>query len=456
MKTLTYTSFLGIFCLVAELLNLRKLLIPLVVLGLVVIGGLTYADLNAESASYFHDMLRTDKFSVSFSLLLLLITALIVSLGQNFFKEDPSKLSDYIAIIIFALCGGIAMVSFANMAMFYIGIEILSISFYILAGTNKKDVKSNEAAMKYFLMGSFASGILLMGITLIYGASGSFNLGDISLYATARNADAIFFIGIILILIGLLFKVSAAPFHFWAPDVYEGSPMLMTALMSTLGKVASFAAFYRLFSICFSISYDTYGWVLSVLIALTILIGNFSALRQESFKRILAFSGVTNAGFMLMAISSIYGKMEGPLFFYGLSYSLATIGAFAVALYVSSVTKSDKIEAFNGLAYKRPLLSALLIFAMFSIAGIPPFAGFFAKYFLFAEALKSGHFWLVLFAIVNSIISVYYYFKVVFALFAKSEQTFEETPSPVYVAVALVAVALLIIAGVAPGLFMPF
>jgi NADH-quinone oxidoreductase subunit N len=456
VKTLTYTSFLGIFCLVAELLNLRKLLIPLVVLGLVAIAGLSYTELHAESASHFYDMLRTDDFSVSFSILLILITALIISLGSKFYSEDHSKLSDYVALIVFALCGAIAMVSFANMAMFYIGIEILSISFYILAGTNKRDVRSNEAAMKYFLMGAFASGILLMGITLIYGASGSFNLGEIAGYATSGNADAIFYIGIILILIGLLFKVSAAPFHFWAPDVYEGSPMLITALMSTLGKVASFAAFYRLFIVCFVGNYVTYGWVLSVVIALTIVIGNFSALRQHSFKRMLAFSGVANAGFMLMAISSIYGQMEGPLFFYGFSYSLATIGAFAIALYVSSATKSEKIEAFNGLAYKRPLLAVLLIFSMLSIAGIPPFAGFFAKYFLFAEALKSGHFWLVMFAIINSIISVYYYFKVILALFSKSEQTFEEQPSPIYVGVGLVAVILLILAGVAPGLFMPF
>jgi NADH-quinone oxidoreductase subunit N len=456
VKTLTYTSFLGIFCLVAELLNLRKLLIPLVVLGLVAIAGLSYTELHTESASHFYDMLRTDDFSVSFSILLILITALIISLGSKFYSEDHSKLSDYVALIVFALCGAIAMVSFANMAMFYIGIEILSISFYILAGTNKRDVRSNEAAMKYFLMGAFASGILLMGITLIYGASGSFNLGEIAGYATSGNADAIFYIGIILILIGLLFKVSAAPFHFWAPDVYEGSPMLITALMSTLGKVASFAAFYRLFIVCFVGNYDTYGWVLSVVIALTIVIGNFSALRQDSFKRMLAFSGVANAGFILMAISSIYGQMEGPLFFYGFSYSLATIGAFAIALYVSSATKSEKIEAFNGLAYKRPLLAALLIFSMLSIAGIPPFAGFFAKYFLFAEALKSGHFWLVIFAIINSIISVYYYFKVILALFSKSEQTFEEQPSPIYVGVGLVAVILLILAGVAPGLFMPF
>ncbi len=455
MKTLTYTSFLGIFCLVAELLNLRKLLIPLVVLGLIVIAGLTYTELHMESASYFYDMLRTDDFSVSFSILLILITALILTLGSKFYSEEPSKLSDYVALIVFALCGGIAMVSFSNMAMFFIGIEVLSISFYILAGTNKRDVRSNEAAMKYFLMGAFASGILLMGITLIYGASGSFNLGEIAGYAASESVDAIFYIGIILILIGLLFKVSAAPFHFWAPDVYEGSPMLITALMSTLGKVASFAAFYRLFIVCFVGSYDTYGWVLSVVIALTMVIGNFSALRQDSFKRILAFSGVTNAGFMLMAISSIYGKMEGPLFFYGMSYSLATIGAFAIALYVSSVTKSEKVEAFSGLAHKRPLLAALLIFSMLSIAGIPPFAGFFAKYFLFSEALRSGHFWLVLFAIVNSIISVYYYFKVILALFTKSEQAFDEQPSPLYVVVSVITVIILVIAGVAPGLFMP-
>jgi NADH-quinone oxidoreductase subunit N len=437
----------------AEILNLRKFIIPIALVALCVIGGLTYCDLNVHFEPFFSDMLRVDNFSTSFSLLLIVIAILLIALSYDFYATQKAKISDYISIIIFTLCGALALVSFSNMTMFFIGLEVMSISFYILAGTNKREVRSNEAAMKYFLMGSFASGILLMGITLIYGASGSFNLASIAVYAGGQNPDITFYIGIILVLVALLFKVSAVPFHFWAPDVYEGSPMLITALMATLGKVASFAAFYKLFAVCFVDAGSHFTLVIAIVVALTILVGNLSAIRQDSFKRMLAFSGVTNAGFMLFAILLPKENGGSALFFYAVAYALSSIAAFAIAIAVSKHSGSEKFEAFKGLAHKHPLAALLLTFAMISIAGIPPFAGFFAKYFILSSAIKGGYFGLSVFAIINSVVAFYYYFKVIIMMFSKPENEDSFSPNFVYVIVASIAVLITIIAGFAPGLF---
>lgn len=437
----------------AEILNLRKFIIPIALVALCVIGGLTYCDLNVHFEPFFSDMLRVDNFSTSFSLLLIVIAILLIALSYDFYTAQKDKISDYISIIIFTLCGALALVSFSNMTMFFIGLEVMSISFYILAGTNKREVRSNEAAMKYFLMGSFASGILLMGITLIYGASGSFNLATIAVYASGQNPDITFYIGIILVLVALLFKVSAVPFHFWAPDVYEGSPMLITALMATLGKVASFAAFYKLFAVCFVDAGSHFKLVIAIVVALTILVGNLSAIRQDSFKRMLAFSGVTNAGFMLFAILLPNENGGSALFFYAVAYALSSIAAFAIAIAVSKFSGSEKFDAFKGLAHKHPFSAILLTFAMISIAGIPPFAGFFAKYFILSSAIKGGYFWLAVFAIINSVVAFYYYFKVIIMMFSKPENEDSFSPNFVYITVASIAVLITIIAGFAPGVF---
>jgi NADH-quinone oxidoreductase subunit N len=333
MKTLIYTAALGLLCMFIEMLNLRKFVWPAAVVGLFAILGLNMATWGTNQG-FYHNMLMTDNFSVAFSGLLLLIGALIVALSGNFYKNEQAQISDYLSIIIFTITGAIAMVSFGNLAMFFLGLEVLSISLYVLAGSKKKDPRSNEAGMKYFLMGSFASGILLFGIALVYGATGSFDLAEISAYAAQGNVSNLFTIGAGLMLIALLFKVSAVPFHFWAPDVYEGSPMLVTTIMATLAKIAAFAAFYRLFSACFITTFPTYAWVLSLVAALTMTVGNLSALNQDSFKRMLAFSGVSHAGYLMIGILSMYGKTDNAIFFYSFAYALSSIAAFAVAMVV--------------------------------------------------------------------------------------------------------------------------
>lgn len=452
MKALTYTSVLGIACLVLEIFNLRKLVVPIVLISLAVILVVNYTEWDTNKLAY-HGMLNADNFALAFSSLLIILTGLLVGLSANFFSNEETKLADYISIIIFTLCGAIAMVSSSNMTMFFIGLEVLSISLYILAGSKKKDIRSNEAAMKYFLMGSFASGILLFGITLVYGASGSFNLYDIAAYAATGQVDAIFQIGVVLILVAMLFKISAVPFHFWAPDVYEGSPTIITAMMATVSKVAALAAFYRLFSVCFVGSFPVFAWVLSIVAAITMLVGNLTALNQDSFKRMLAFSGIAHAGYMLLAIITLYHNTPNSLFFYATAYSFASIGAFAVAMIVIKNTKSEKIEAFNGLGKRSPLLAFTLTVLMLSMAGIPPLAGFFGKYYVFLDAIRNQHLAIVIVAVITSAISVYFYFKVILAMWTKdSEETTTFNADLPYTIVSVLCLLVSIILGVYPSL----
>ncbi|MBK7149157.1 MAG: NADH-quinone oxidoreductase subunit N [Bacteroidetes bacterium] len=451
MKTLIYTSALGFICMIVEMLNMSRYIVPVAVTGLAVIFGLNILDWGLAE-SHFNGMLVTDNFSVAFSGLLLLIGFFIVLLSGHFYKNEESKLSDYLAIILFTLVGALAMVSFGNVAMFYLGIELLSISLYILAGSKKKDLRSNEAGMKYFLMGSFASGILLFGITLIYGETASFSLQGIATYMTAHPSPSVlFYVGVGMILIAMLFKVSAAPFHFWAPDVYEGSPTLTTAMMATLAKIAAFAAFYRLFSTCFIPAYPAFAWMLSAVAALTLIIGNLSALHQDSFKRMLAFSGISHAGYLLLGILSLYGKTDQAIFFYSFAYAVASLAAFAMAIVVAANAGSEKIEAFNGLGKRKPYLAFALTIAMLSMAGIPPFAGFFAKYYIFSEAVRNGHVWITVVAVLASIVAVFYYFKVIVAMYTKesAETAFEIKPA--YLLVITICVLLTILFGLFPS-----
>lgn len=456
MNTLIYTSLLGIGCMLAEVFNLRKVVLPLCIIGLLAILGLNYLNLDFSlySGPSFN-MVVVDTFSMAFSSLLILLTILIIALSGNFYKAEGTKLSDYLSIIVFTLCGAIALVSFGNMAMFFLGLEVLSISLYILAGSKRKDVRSNEAGMKYFLMGSFASGILLFGIALIYGETGTFDILAIGDYVHSNHASILFYIGAGLILIALLFKVSAVPFHFWAPDVYDGSPTLITLLMATVAKIAAFAAFYRLFSICFPSTFMLYGPVLSVVTILTITVGNFTALNQDSFKRMLAFSGISNAGYLMMGITSLTGGTSNAIFYYALAYGVASIAAFAVAILVFKNVGSDKITAFNGLGKKNPLLAAALTIAMLSMGGIPPLAGFFGKYYIFSEAIREGHIVLTIIAVINSIVSIYYYFKVMMAMYTKSSDEGSasfEVPMTYAIVIGL-SVLLMLVAGIFPQWF---
>jgi NADH-quinone oxidoreductase subunit N len=450
MTTLIAIVGLGILCLIFEIFDFRKAIIPITIIGLLAILGLTVSEFNSP-ASYYNDMIVVSKFSVSFSSLFIVLTIFLVALGHNFYDNHQSKLSDYIAIKIFLLSGAVAMVSFGNLAMFFLGIEILSISLYVLAASNRVNVKSNEAGMKYFLMGSFASGIILFGICMIYGAMGSFDIAEISDMSQSAELPIWFPIGIVLVTIGMLFKIAAVPFHFWAPDVYEGSPTLTTALMSTLAKVVAIATLYKLLSSMHADINYSFQIVVVVVSILSMTVGNIMALRQVNVKRMLAFSGISHAGFMLMTLLSL-STSAGSLLYYTAAYSLSGIASFSVILYVCKNRENEDIVNFHGLGKTNPLLAAILTASLLSMAGIPIFAGFFAKLVLFSQTIQAGYLVVVIFAVINSIISVGYYFKLILAMYTKEpNETRTGKPFLIY-AVAIIAILLNIIIGMFPSL----
>jgi NADH-quinone oxidoreductase subunit N len=452
MNTLIAIIGLGVLCLLFEIMNFRKAIIPVTILGLIGILGLTLSELNSP-ATYHNNMIVVNKFSVAFSSLFIVLTIFLVALSYDFYEKHQTKISDYIAIKIFLLSGAVAMVSFGNLSMFFLGIEILSISLYVLAASDRMNIKSNEAGLKYFLMGSFASGILLFGICLVYGAMGTFDIIEISELSQSAELPSWFFIGIILLTIGMLFKIAAVPFHFWAPDVYQGAPALTTATMSTLAKVVAMASLFKLLT---AMNVEiTYGFqiVIVVISIASMTVGNIMALKQTNVKRMLAFSGISHAGFMLMALLSAT-TAAGSLLYYASAYSLAGIAAFTVLLYVCKDKGNEEISHFNGLGKTNPILAAVLTASLLSMAGIPVFAGFFAKLMLFTQTIESGYLIVVIAAVINSIISIGYYFKLILAMYTKEAAEEKKATSFVFYAVAVLAIVMNLIIGLYPTLIM--
>lgn len=452
MNTLIAIIGLGVLCLLFEILDFRKAIIPVTIIGLLGVLGLTVADYNAP-ASYYNNMISVNNFSVTFSSLFIVLTIFLVALSHNFYENHQTKLSDFIAIKIFLLSGAVAMVSFGNLAMFFLGIEVLSISLYILAASNRMNVKSNEAGMKYFLMGSFASGIILFGICLVYGAMGSFDISEISQMSQSAELPIWFPIGIVLLTIGMLFKIAAVPFHFWAPDVYEGSPSMTTTTMSTLAKVVAMATLFKLLTALNADLNYNFQLVIVIISIASMTVGNIMALKQSNVKRMLAFSGISHAGFMIMTLLSV-GTSAGSLLYYATAYSLAGIGAFSVLLYVCKNQNNEDITNFQGLGKTNPLLAAVLTGSLLSMAGIPIFSGFFAKLALFNQTIDAGYLVVVIVAVINSIISVGYYFKLILAMYSKEpNETRTGKPYLIY-AVAILSLLLNIALGLFPSLVM--
>ena len=460
MNTLIAISGLGVFCLIAEIFNLRKAIVPVVILGLLAVLGTTLNLYSFGSVldGKYSNMIVADKFSSGFTSLFILLTVFIVAMGHDVYKDHPTKISDYIAIKIFLLAGAVAMVSFSNLAMFFLGIETLSIALYILAGSSRLDIKSNEAGMKYFLMGSFASGFILFGICLIYGAMGSFDVIEISNASLSAELPEWFPIGVILIVIGMLFKIAAVPFHFWAPDVYEGSPSLVTATMSTLVKVVAIATLYKLVTaLNLNLSFENqdiltaFQLIVVIISIASMTIGNIMALRQNNVKRMLAFSGISHAGFMLMALLTV-ANSSTTLLYYTAAYALAGIAAFAVIITVTKDKDNEDIVNFNGLGKTNPLMAAILTGALLSMAGIPIFSGFFAKFMLFTQTIQAGYLVVVIAGVINSIISVGYYFKLILAMYTKEPNEEKQATPFVYYAVGVVSILLNVLIGLYPSL----
>lgn len=408
---------LGVFALLSEIFNLKRVLQPVVITGLLVATVFLAREWNTSQA-YYNNMLLFDNYAIAFGVILLLTATAWIATAWDFFSGEEQRTDRY-ALVIFSLAGGLMMISFQNLAMLFLGLEILSIPLYVLAGTNKNSLRSNEASFKYFLLGAFATGFFLMGIALVYGGTGSFDIGAIEQFILhhAGELPAYLYTGILLMFVGMAFKMSAVPFHFWAPDVYQGSPTIVTAYMSTAVKVAAIGAFLRIFSTAYAPLQPIWNPVLQVVVVLTLIIPNITALIQTNAKRILAYSSIGQLGFMLLAVSVNPETARSLVMYYLIAYVPASLVSFYVLHMLERNERSLDLEGFRGLFYQRPWLSFLFTVALLSLAGIPPLSGFFAKYLVLTSAVREGHVGLAVIAILTSLLSVYYYFRILIQLY---------------------------------------
>ena len=414
MKELLTLALTGIFTMLADMFDLRKLVFPLALLGLATTISWSIFDWGLNQKIY--GMMLVDNFALAFTIVMSVTALLWFVMSEDYFS-NMKAVTDRYSLVFFALTGAMCMVSYTNMVMLFIGIEIMSVSMYVLAGSNKSDMASNESAFKYFLMGAFASGFLLLGIALIYGATGTFDTLGVRAAMGELSKSGLTSVGIIMIIIGMGFKIGAAPFHFWTPDVYQGAPTPITAFMATVVKTAAVASMYRLFITCFPGMGDIWQDVFAAMIVLTLLIGNIVAVMQHDAKRMMAFSSISHAGYMLFSIFLSSTESDNSILFYTAAYSLASIVGFTVIYAVQKARGTTSISAFNGLGKTNPLLAVAMTIALLSMAGIPPLAGFMAKYYIFINAIEQGFMPIVLFAIVMSLVGVYYYFKLIIAMF---------------------------------------
>lgn len=404
MNAFYILSGLSVLVMVAEIVSLKKGLVAFVLVGLAT--ALAFASMDwGTSMTYYGGMVRFDNFALAFSMLLIVTTMFWFVMAAGYFRGTEHKV-DRVALVLFALAGGVTMVSFDSLVMLFLGIEILSISLYALAGSRKERLSSNEASFKYFLMGSFATGFLLLGITLVYGATGAFGLEKIAeALSSGSDFPGFLYAGVLLMLVGIGFKIAAVPFHFWTPDVYEGSPTVVAAFMATVAKTAAIGAFYKIFNTFVPVQSEWMPMAIGMMV-LTLGVANITAVFQTRVKRMLAYSSVAQAGYLLMAFVVAPTGSAGTIFYYLAGYCASSLAVFAV------LVKLDEEESLSGLAGRSRLLAAVLTVAMLSLAGIPPLAGFFGKYFVLLSALNAGFPVLTVFAVITSLIGVYYYLRV--------------------------------------------
>lgn len=402
----------------------------------------------------FGGMLFQGGFAGYCNLIFLSSALLTIVLSRGYLERMDYHRGEFYVLIIFATTGMMLMAGALNLITIFLGIELMSVPLYVLAGFMRKKERANEAALKYFLLGAFATGFLLYGIALIYGASGTTDLLQIKAAIPQISHNPLFVIGCGMLIVAFSFKVAAVPFHMWAPDVYEGAPTTVTGFMSTAAKAAAFAAFLLVFVRMFEIAGTSLSQVIAVIAAASMIIGNVTAVAQSSVKRMLAYSSVAHAGYMLSGIAAANSEGETGILFYLLVYSFMNIGAFGVVSWIEH--QDDKKLSFDdyaGLGERRPAVALLMSIFMFSLAGIPPFAGFFGKYYVFLAAVKANLTWLAIIGVMTSLISVYYYLRLVVLMYFRDGEADIDKPVPLAAMVAVVVAAALVLAlGIYPSL----
>ena len=367
------------------------------------------------------DMLVVDNMAVFFKLLMLGAAAISIFMAAGFLERSRYGGGEYIALILFATLGTMIMASGANLASLYVGLELMALSVYVLVGYFKLEIKSNEGAVKYFVLGATSSAVLLYGISLVYGALGTLDLATIRSTLTAvPSANPMLVLGIVLVGFGMLFKVAAVPFHVWTPDAYEGAPTPVTAFISVAPKAAAFAMFMRLFLGAFAPEVEYWRVILWVASAATMIYGNVVALTQDNVKRMLAYSSIAHAGYALMGLVAANAMGAWSLLMYMLIYAFMNLGAFGfVILLESKGYAGEEIGDFAGLSRRHPAAALGMLVFMLALAGIPPTAGFMGKLYLFAAAIEGGYVVLTLIAVIMSAVSLYYYFRIVVQMYLR-------------------------------------
>ncbi len=439
----------------------KTYLVWLSLIGIVLAGFTTVSGWGNNITSFSGSVIQ-DNFAMFFKLIFLVAAGLAVLISDQYIEREDCNYGELYPIILFTTVGMMLMASGTDLMTLFLGLELMSISLYILAGFNRANVKSNEAGMKYFLLGAFSTGFLLYGMALIYGVTGTTRVAQIAQIVSgmpSASGNTMLLIGMFLMLVGFLFKIAAAPFHMWTPDVYEGAPTPMTAFMSAGPKAAGFAALLRLLLVAFPAMKPEWSDLLWILAVLTMTIGNFSALRQDNIKRMLAYSSIAHAGYALVGLTAANSTGTSGILFYMLSYAFMNIGAFAVIILVGKKGEPNgTVMDFAGLGRKHPLLAVTMSLFLFSLAGMPPTAGFIGKFYLFSGAIQEGYIWLAIIGVMNSAASVYYYLRVmVFMYFKPAEEEFDwiTVSAPVALSLAVSAAGTLI-PGVIPSMILQY
>jgi NADH-quinone oxidoreductase subunit N len=379
----------------------------------------------ATPRTVYSDALSYDRFSLFADGIIIATTALVVMISPGYLNRRGLHYGEYYALILGAVAGMMLLAGADSLMVIFLGIELLSISLYILSGFARTEERSQEAAMKYLLLGGFASGILLYGMVLIYGETGHTQLPEIAaaLHSSTRITDPLFLVGVGLLFIGFAFKISAAPFHFWTPDVYQGSPTSVTTFMSVATKVAAFAALVRTFSYTFSDSYAQWNGIVAFVAIISMVGGNIAAITQSSVKRMLAYSSIAQAGYILIGVAVQSNVATIATLYYLAAYAAAQLGAFAVITVMAGRGEDlDSYDGIRGLAYRRPYVAAAFSIFLLSLGGFPPTAGFFGKFFVFSAAIGGGSTSLALWGIFTSVISVFYYLRVALLMYQRPRE----------------------------------
>jgi len=380
--------------------------------------------------------------------------AIVCLLSVNYIKKYGTYFGEYYIIIQASILGMMLIAGAKDLIMIFLGLEIMSISFYVLAGFNRKRTSSNEASLKYFLLGAFATGFLVYGMALMYGKAGTTSIDIIARKISVLSSDVLFLVGVLLFLIGFSFKIAAFPFHMWVPDVYQGSPTTIAGLFSTSGKAAAFSALIVILSAVFISSGNTFFTpYLSAVAVFSMLFGSIVAIMQTDIKRMLAYSSIAHAGYMLIGLAA--GNADGiaGIIFYLAAYTFMNLAAFGIVSIIEGKEETNlDIDSYAGLGSRSPVLAGLLALIMFALSGIPPFAGFFGKYYVFIAAIKADLTWLAIAGIISSVISVYFYLRVVVVMYFKSSDV-EDKPVINFSELlgVVLSVILVIVLGLAPG-----